>query len=70
MAISISSRLSVQWLEPPWGAEPRFEFGSALQQASALPSEPRWIVVTLIGILSCLGEIDGRGFMFSTLIEA
>ncbi len=38
--ISISSQLSAQWVEPPWGAEPRFELGPALQQASALPSEP------------------------------
>jgi hypothetical protein len=29
--------------EPPWGAEPRFELGPALQvqQAGALPTEPR-----------------------------
>jgi hypothetical protein len=27
--------------EPPWGAEPRFELGPALQQASALPTELR-----------------------------
>jgi hypothetical protein len=27
--------------EPPWGAEPRFERGPALQQAGALPTEPR-----------------------------
>jgi hypothetical protein len=38
--ISISSQLSAQWAEPPWGAEPRFELGPALQQASALPTEP------------------------------
>ena len=38
--ISISSQLSAQWVEPPWGAEPRFELGPALQQASALPTEP------------------------------
>ncbi len=37
---SISSQLSAQWVEPPWGAEPRFELGPALQQASALPTEP------------------------------
>jgi hypothetical protein len=36
--ISISSQLSAQWAEPPWGAEPRFELGPALQQASALPT--------------------------------
>jgi hypothetical protein len=27
--------------EPPWGAEPGFELGPAIQQASALPTEPR-----------------------------
>jgi hypothetical protein len=39
--ISISSQLSAQWAEPQWGAEPGFELGPALQQASALPTEPR-----------------------------
>jgi hypothetical protein len=39
--ISISSQLSAQRAEPPWGAEPRFELGPALQQANALPTEPR-----------------------------
>ncbi len=34
--ISIFSQLS-----PPWGAEPGFELKPALQQASALPTEPR-----------------------------
>jgi hypothetical protein len=38
--ISISSQLSAQWAEPPWGAKPRFELGPALQQASAPPTEP------------------------------
>jgi hypothetical protein len=38
--ISISSQLSAQWAELPMGAEPRFELGPALQQASALPTEP------------------------------
>ncbi len=27
--------------KPPWGAEPGFELGPAIQQASALPTEPR-----------------------------
>jgi hypothetical protein len=27
--------------EPPCGAEPRIELGPALQQADALPTEPR-----------------------------
>jgi hypothetical protein len=27
--------------KPPWGAEPRYELGPALQQASALPIELR-----------------------------
>ena len=38
--ISISSQLSAQWAEPPWGAQLRSELGPALQQASALPTEP------------------------------
>ncbi len=37
----MSSQLSAQWAEPPWGAKPRFELGPALQQASALPTYPR-----------------------------
>ncbi len=37
----MSSQLSAQWAEPPWGAEKRFELGPALQQASALPTKPR-----------------------------
>jgi hypothetical protein len=42
--ISISSQLSAQWAGPPWGVDPRFELGPALQQASALPTEPRCIL--------------------------
>jgi hypothetical protein len=38
--ISISSQLPAQWVAPPWGAEPKFELGPALQQARALPTEP------------------------------
>ncbi len=34
--ISISSQLSAQWAEPPWGAEPRFEFGPALLLQASL----------------------------------
>ncbi len=34
-------RLSAQWENPPCGAEPRIELGPALQQADALPTEPR-----------------------------
>jgi hypothetical protein len=45
--ISMSSQLSAQWAEPPWGAEPRFELGPALQQASALPTKPRCTLVFL-----------------------
>ncbi len=44
--ISISSQLLAQWggtVAVPRGAEPRFELGPALQQASALPSEPRCV---------------------------
>ncbi len=36
--ISITSQLSAQWAEPPWGAEPRFVLGPAFQQASVLPT--------------------------------
>jgi hypothetical protein len=42
----MSSQLSAQWAEPPWGAEPRFELGPALQQASALPTKPRCTLFT------------------------
>jgi hypothetical protein len=34
-------RLKAQWEDPPCGAEPRIELGPALQQADALPNEPR-----------------------------
>ncbi len=34
-------RLSAQWGKPPCGAEPWIELGPALQQADALPTEPR-----------------------------
>ncbi len=34
-------------VEPPWGAEPRFELGPALQQASALPTEPHCTLTEL-----------------------
>jgi hypothetical protein len=34
-------RLYAQWETPPCGAEPRIELGPALQQADALPTEPR-----------------------------
>jgi hypothetical protein len=37
--ISISSQLLAQWAEPPWGSEPRFEHGPALQQAIRLPKK-------------------------------
>ncbi len=33
--------LKAQWEDPPCGAEPRIELGPALQQADALPTEPR-----------------------------
>jgi hypothetical protein len=35
----MSSQLSAQWAEPPWGAEPRIELGP-VSQASALPIGP------------------------------
>jgi hypothetical protein len=34
-------RLCAQWGKLPCGAEPRIELGHALQQADALPTEPR-----------------------------
>ncbi len=34
-------RLKAQWEKPPCGAEPRIELGPAVQQADALPTEPR-----------------------------
>jgi hypothetical protein len=34
-------RLYAQWERPPCGAEPGSELGPALQQADALPTEPR-----------------------------
>jgi hypothetical protein len=33
--------LKAQWEDPPCGAEPGIELGPALQQADALPTEPR-----------------------------
>jgi len=32
--------------EPPCGAEPRIELGPALQQADALPTEPRRTILS------------------------
>jgi hypothetical protein len=32
--------------EPPWGAEPRFELGPALQQAGTLPEA--WLSIFLL----------------------
>jgi hypothetical protein len=37
----ISHRLYAQWETPPCGAEPKIELVPALQQANALPNEPR-----------------------------
>jgi hypothetical protein len=37
---------SAQWGKPPCGAEPRIELGPALQQADALPTEPRHTIKT------------------------
>jgi hypothetical protein len=39
--LSISSSLVCSVGEPPCSAEPRIELGPALQQADALPTEPR-----------------------------
>jgi hypothetical protein len=51
--IFISSRLSTQWAEPPWGAEPRFKLGPALQQASALPTEPHCTLLSHTAPIGC-----------------
>jgi len=40
--------LLAQVEKPPWGAEPRFELGPALQQADALPSELRRTLVSYV----------------------
>jgi hypothetical protein len=32
---------TAQWQTPPWGAEPGFELGPALQRADVLPTESR-----------------------------
>ncbi len=39
-------RLKAQWEDPPCGAEPRIELEPALQQADALPTEPRRTITT------------------------
>jgi len=41
-------RVFAQQEEPPWGAEPRFELGPALQQADALPTELRRTLIYLL----------------------
>jgi hypothetical protein len=55
----MSSQLSAQWVEPPWGAEPRFELGPALQQASALPTEPHCSAAQL-GYLELLKNVRSK----------
>jgi hypothetical protein len=42
----LSHRLKAQWENPPCGAEPRIELGPALQQADALPTEPRRTILS------------------------
>jgi hypothetical protein len=61
--ISIFSQLSAQWAEPPWGAEPRFELGPALQKASALPTEPRCTLFLPIYEL-CNGDLLAGNLYF------
>jgi len=39
--------LFAQREKPPWGAEPGIELGPAIQQASALPTEPRCTLVIM-----------------------
>jgi hypothetical protein len=43
-------RLKAQWEDPPCGAEPRIELGPALQQAGALPTEPRRTIFDYLNI--------------------
>jgi hypothetical protein len=40
--------LKAQWEDPPCGAEPRIELGPALQQADALPTEPRHTILSRV----------------------
>jgi hypothetical protein len=44
-------RLKAQWEDPPCGAESRTELGPALQQAGALPTEPRRTIKIYIRII-------------------
>jgi hypothetical protein len=44
-------RLKAQWEDPPSGAEPGIKLGPALQQADALPTEPRGTMTQKIGAL-------------------
>ncbi len=44
---------------PPWGAEPGFELGLAVQQADALLSEPRRTLKSAIGHFSPVLPDDG-----------
>jgi hypothetical protein len=37
-----SHRFFATMEKPPWGAEPGLKLGPAIQQASALPDEPRF----------------------------
>jgi len=46
-------RLWAQWEKPPWGAEPRFELGPAIQQADALPTDLRRALTKLRRTLIC-----------------
>jgi hypothetical protein len=59
--ISISSQLSAQWVEPPWGAEPRIELRPACLQASALPT---MIVISVyvrnVALLPFRSTVNGR----------
>ncbi len=49
-------RVFAQQGEPPWDAEPRFELGPALQQADALPTELRRILISAIYNTAPLGS--------------
>jgi hypothetical protein len=41
MSSALDSSSLSQVEDHHWGTEPRFEFGAALQQSDALPTEPR-----------------------------
>jgi hypothetical protein len=57
-------RLLAQWGEPPCGAEPRIELGPALQQADALPTEPRRTIKRLFRLFRLYNETEDQPKQF------